>query len=264
MRVSVISSTCYIDFDGWRIVVSGQGEGAEREVKITQPQIYKILEFFAQHPGEYFSKKELLKECWGITDAGGGYDNTFYPQIANCRKLSEELGQAIENKPGWGYRYNGEKITDIRAADTALNMTDVRGFCIGDMDHSGCQVRREESGPKATTAVIDFSLTDSKLCSVVYFTGRRDWSQLAGDYRLCFAARAVPGPVQAEVEVRLKGRDTSVPVLLQERPDVYEIPMREFASPEAWEEVQEIHFLFRRGAVSARTAVTIENLCLKG
>lgn len=266
MRISFVSSTCYIDFDGWTVVVSrkGEDESEKKEVDITQPQMYKILEYFAEHPGRYISKKELFKECWGVdlVEWDNGYDNTIQPQISNCRKLDQELRDAIETMPG-GYRYNGKKITDSNAV-TALSMADVRGFCIGDMDHSGCQVRREESGPKSTAAVIDFSLTDSKLCSVVYFTGQRDWSALADDHKLCFNARAVPGPVRAEVEVRLNGNDTTVPVLIREEMGTYEIPMREFASPEAWGNVQEIHILFHRRAISARTAVTIQNLRLEG
>lgn len=266
MRISFVSSTCYIDFDGWTVVVSRKEEegNEKKEVEITQPQMYKVLEYFAEHPGRYISKKELFKECWGVDLAewDKGYDNTIQPQISNCRKLDPELYDAIETMPG-GYRYNGNKITDSSTA-VELNMTDVRGFCIEDTDHSGCQVRREESGPKSTTAVIDFSLTDSRLCSVVYFTGQRDWSTLAGNHKLCFNARALPCPTHAEVEVRLKGCDFPMPILIREESGAFEIPLRHFASPEAWEEVQEIHFLFHRRTVRARTAVTIENLRLEG
>ncbi|MCM1237096.1 MAG: helix-turn-helix domain-containing protein [Ruminococcus flavefaciens] len=271
MRVSVISSTCYIDFDGWRVVVSRKKEGEEEQkeeaVEITQPQMYKLLEFFAEHPGEYISKKTLLKECWGIEleekDTGSGFDNTLRPQISNCRKLDEELRAAIETMPG-GYCYKGRKITDGCSKASALDMTDVQGFCIGDVDHSGCQIRRDESGPKATAAEIDFSLTDSDLCSVVYYIGGRDWSQLAADHKLCFEVRAVPGPVRAGVEVRLRGRDFSRPVKLQEELGTCAVPMKELASPGMWEEVQELHILFYRRATPDRTAVTIENLRLEG
>lgn len=262
MRISVINSSCYIDFDDWKVVVTGEDGDPKDAVEITQPQIYKVLEFFAEHPGEYFSKRQLLKECWDIEIAEGdsSHDNNFYSQIACCKNL---IGDVLENKRKRGYRYNGEKITESRVSGTALDMTDVRGFCIGDADPSGCQVRREESGPDATTAVVDFSLTDSKLCSVVYFTGQRDWSRLAADHSLCFEARATPGPVRAEVEVRLSGHDMAVPVLLREEPGTCRIPMKTFASPQAWEDVQEIHLLFHQRAVSARTSVTIQNLRLE-
>lgn len=265
MRISFISPTCYIDFDDWKIVFEEEEKpGEKQETKISQSQLYKILEFFAEHPGEYVSKKTLLKECWGIEIEEGdkGFDSTFYPQMSNCRKLNREVGEAIKNEPGRGYKYCGGKISGSSLA-AGLDMSDVRGFCIGDQDHSGCQVRRDESGPKATTAVIDFSLTDSKLCSVVYFTGLRDWSQLAADHRLCFEARAVPGPVQAEVEVRLRGGDFPYPVLIPEEGKTFEIPLSQIASAQAWSEVQEIHLLFRRRAVEARTAVTVENLRLE-
>lgn len=272
MRISVINSTTYIDFDDWRIVKVKEDT---QEVKnITQPKLYQILEYFAQHPGEVISKKELLKAIWGkeLNEYDPTqYDNMFYPQIRHLRDLlGEDLASVIRTTPG-GYKYDGEGLTDKNPISSLpkLNMADVRGFAIGDTDHSACQIRRDESDQQRTTAVVDFSLAGgSELCSICYFVPGQDWSAQAQDgHMLCFNACAFPGPVQAELEVRLKGRgvrDFSLPILLQEDMSAYSIPLTKIASsPEAWEEVDEIHLLFHRRAVSARTAVTIENLCVK-
>lgn len=271
MRISVVNSTCYIDFDDWRIVVEDKKNGGGQAVKKLNDTTYRVLEILASHAGEFVSKATLLREWRGLeTDRQSayneGYDDEYHNAIKSCRALFRDLDieDVIENRHGVGYCYRGKKITNSHPGSTRLDMGDVQGFCICDTDHSGCRVLRGRSGPEATTAEIDFSLTSSSLCSVVYFTGVRDWSELAASHRLCFEAQAVPGPVEAEVEVRLKGgRDRAVSIQIQAEKTAFAIPLLEFSSPEGWEGLQEIHLLLRRRAVAGRTAVVLEHLRLE-
>lgn len=144
-----------------------------------------------------------------------------------------------------------------------IDMSNTDGFCIGDFDHEGCCIQREESSDKKTVATVDFSLTDSKLCSVVfYITQNRDWtSYFKGNKHLCFDVYADSEKINAEVEVHLLGRNIQVPIIMTNCAQTYKIPLAQFTKTvETWTETKEICFLFRKKHIRNKVTIFIENL----
>lgn len=144
-----------------------------------------------------------------------------------------------------------------------IDMSNSEGLCIGDYDHEGCHVHPEESSDRKTVATIDFSLTESKLCSVVHFvTEGKDWSSyLKDDKMLCFDIYADTENVNADVEVHLAGRNIQVSIGITNQVQAFSIPLSRFTKAvETWKETKEICFLFRKKHIRDKVTVTIENL----
>ena len=53
-----------------------------------------------------------------------------------------------------------------------FNMQFSRSYCIDDQENDGCKIIKKESSSSMTTISVDFSKTDSKLASIVFFNGR--------------------------------------------------------------------------------------------
>lgn len=60
-----------------------------------------ILQFFQEHPGQFFSREEILKAVWP-DDAYVG-ERSVDVHIARLRKKMGSEGQRIVNKTGFGY-----------------------------------------------------------------------------------------------------------------------------------------------------------------
>lgn len=71
----------------------------------------RILSFFMQHPGDYFTSSELYKKIWGKPSLGD--TRTVLVHIHNLRKKIEENPSRpiiIRNIPGRGYVFDGESL----------------------------------------------------------------------------------------------------------------------------------------------------------
>lgn len=149
--------------------------------------------------------------------------------------------------------------------EVTLDMTDVKGCCMGDADNDGCRVIKRKSSKAMTTTVVDFDKTSSKLCSVVYRIEQKDWTSMNKNGKsLCFEAYANIQNIRAEVELHLADRNEQVPILLTDDTQSFHITLSQFTSSVcAWKEVKEVCFLFRKKYINDKTTVVIENLRLE-
>lgn len=154
---------------------------------------------------------------------------------------------------------------DYNRQGNSINMSDVFGCCIGDLDDDGCRIRKRESSSTKTTAVIDFSLTDTKLCSVVYPTTQQNWTHaFHSKESICFDIYSNNETFHAELELKLNGVNRTYDILVYEDTHTYRIPLNQFDTlVSRWSDVKEVCFLFRRKNIDCRTKVVIENLRLE-
>lgn len=147
----------------------------------------------------------------------------------------------------------------------SIDMTEVRSICIGDQDDDGCVIKRRESSSVKATVDIDFSLTDSKLSSIVFFPRKTNWKQSFVERKgLGFSAYTECGFVQAEIEIRMMGRDRQYDIQITDEPKDYIIPLPLFSRYENdWEHVDEVKFLFRKKHLANPVRIVIENLSIK-
>lgn len=152
------------------------------------------------------------------------------------------------------------------AGEAILDMTDVKGYCVGDADNDGCRIIMRKSSKIMTTTVVDYDKTSAKLCSVVYRIEQKDWKSMDKNGKsLCFEAHADIEDLRTEVELHLADRNEQVPILLTDDTQSFRIPLSHFTSSvDAWKEVKEVCFLFWKKYINNRTTVVIENLRLEG
>lgn len=157
-------------------------------------------------------------------------------------------------------KYKKEQMENIIFA-----MDNVESFCIGDTDNDGCRVIRRESSAQKTMAKIDFSRTDTKLCSIVYTIEQKNWGSFFNSGKsLCFEAYGDCEPFQAELELHLSDRNKSIPLLITDDTQTYRIPLSQFTtSRTAWDSIKELCILFRRRHVDHPITFHIENLRLE-
>ncbi len=140
-------------------------------------------------------------------------------------------------------------------------MDEAEGFCIDEYEHNGCRIVKKES--TRVSADIDFSLTKSELCSIVFPTYIHNWTQFAKSKKcLCFsAASSSVTPVNAEIELALKRRK-KYPIVITNRRNDYCIPLKEFSKNSSdFFAVQEICFLFYRNNIAADKNVIEIDIC---
>lgn len=158
------------------------------------------------------------------------------------------------------------KYKELASGSRIFATTEANGVCIGDNQHKGCYVWGRESSDTKTTAIIDFSLTKSDLCSIVFPTEQSDWRPYAEKKKLlCFDIYANVPTVQAQVEAQLaQGRNITTPILITDDIQSYRIPLSQFTtSPTAWQNVSRVCFLFFNEHISGKTTVVIKNLRLE-
>lgn len=158
------------------------------------------------------------------------------------------------------------KYKELASGSRIFATTEANGVCIGDNQHKGCYVWGRESSDTQTTAIIDFSLTKSDLCSIVFPTEQSDWRPYAEKKKLlCFDIYANVPTVQAQVEAQLaQGRNITTPILITDDIQSYRIPLSQFTtSPTAWQNVSRVCFLFFNEHISGKTTVVIKNLRLE-
>ena len=151
------------------------------------------------------------------------------------------------------------------AGKRTLSMENAKGLCIDDTDNDGCRIWKRESSQTKTTTILDFTQTDSKLCSIVYRTESKDWSCSRKDGKsLSFEVYSDSETFQAEVEIHFSDHNESVTILITDDTQTCRIPLSQFdASEEDWKTVKELCFLFRKKHIDHRTTVVIENIRLE-
>lgn len=140
------------------------------------------------------------------------------------------------------------------------------GWCINELLHNGCQIRRQDTSATQTVAVVNFDLTQTTLCSVVYKTVQTDWvSMFKRGTTLCFDIFSDAPLFWAEVELKLAGDNPSYRISVDNNAYSYRIPLAQFGLLEdRWKYVSEVCFLFRKEYSSSMcTTVTIRNLRLE-
>jgi DNA-binding response OmpR family regulator len=91
-----------IDLDAHRVTLAGE------PVHLT-PNEFDLLAVLARHPGQVFSREQLLERLHGV--AAPGYDRSVDSHIKNLRrKLEADPSQPryIETVYGVGYRFKEE------------------------------------------------------------------------------------------------------------------------------------------------------------
>ena len=141
-------------------------------------------------------------------------------------------------------------------------MSFARSYCIGDLENDGCKIIKRELGKDTITAMIDFEETESKLCSIVVFNGKRDFTNYyLNKKNLCFEAYADKGINCVDIELHLKDIDMPYEVYMNEDEKEFKLPLIQFCDSIMFlQTVSEIKFVFHRKMVSNKGKVTIKNL----
>lgn len=158
-----------------------------------------------------------------------------------------------------------QNYRETLAGNGVFAMDKVAGLCINDTDNDGCRIWNRKSSNTKTTAIIDFSQTTSKLCSIVYRVEQQDWSSFRDNGKLlCFDAYSDSETFQAEIELHFSDHNEIIPLLITDDMQTYRLSLAQFdASADDWKAVKEVCFLFRKKHVDYKTTVYIENLRLE-
>lgn len=91
----------YIDYRGRLVKVNG------RSVKMT-PKEFDLLWFLTKHPGQVYSREQLLHSVWGYTYTGD--PRTVDTHIKRLRKKLAQAREVCSIKTVWGYGYKFEVV----------------------------------------------------------------------------------------------------------------------------------------------------------
>ncbi len=143
-----------------------------------------------------------------------------------------------------------------------FNMLFSRSYCINDQENDGCKIIKKESSARSVTVAVDFSQTDSKLASIVFFNGRKNFtSHYINKRNLCFEAYADPGLTYVDIELKLSDVDIRYEICLNDDEKSFKIPLVQFCEYLSyWENVPEIKFIIHRKNVTNPSKMTIKNL----
>ena len=96
-------------FKGLRIDTGRREVVRDGELLELTPKEFDLLLYFASHPGEVFSRMQLLEEVWGYNHEG--YEHTVNSHINRLRgKLEPDPAKPSYIKTAWGvgYRFMAE------------------------------------------------------------------------------------------------------------------------------------------------------------
>lgn len=128
-----------------------------------------------------------------------------------------------------------------------VDMSENKGYCIGEVNKGGCEVVFDES-KNQVTASYDFRQTKSDICSVVFFTGEMDMhKQFIHNSHLCFQIKTQTNSIELTIELRLKNSVVSYNIKTSTDWENYSIPLQAFGGAEVeWDILREIKFLVYR------------------
>lgn len=152
-----------------------------------------------------------------------------------------------------------EKI-NTTSANAVINLSEHRGYCIGEVNHGGCEVIFDKATNKIITTY-DFAKTTSEICSLVFFAGEINmYRQFLQNKQLCFSLKSDGGKFELTIEMRLKNRDVSYVIQTSDEWTDYSIPLQEFGGAKTeWEILREIKFLAYRNNIQKET-IEIRNI----
>lgn len=145
-----------------------------------------------------------------------------------------------------------EDIKSIAVEKPIIKIRDVEGFCINQVDHSACGVTVDES-INTVTARIDFSRTEAKLCSVVFYIGGIDFSwNLASNPRLQFSIKVQGDIRNISVETHLNSRNPHQLIAVSNQWTNYDLALHSFCVLDReWSNFKEICFVVNREDVKS-------------
>ena len=136
----------------------------------------------------------------------------------------------------------------------SVDINHCKSYCIGDFIHDGCQVIIDKALNKAI-AEIDFSLTKSELCSVVFFPGsvNAKCSAVANKI-LKFRARTFGDVSKIRVEPHLATVNPDFIITPESSWQEYSIHLKDFmATDDDWKDFHELAFVVDRRSASKFT-----------
>ncbi len=148
-----------------------------------------------------------------------------------------------------------------------FNMAFSRSCCIDDQEDDGCRIIRKQRNN--LTAVVNFQKTNSKLCDIVIYNGKRNFvNHYINKRNLCFEAYADEEINHVDVEIRLGDNYNIVnmrqEINLSEVEKTFKIPLSLFCDELSfWKNVSEIKFVLHRRDISEQRTITINNLRLE-
>lgn len=135
-----------------------------------------------------------------------------------------------------------------------INLSEDRGYCIGEVNYNGCKVTYDKAKNKVITSY-DFTKTKAEICSLVFFTGELNiHNQFLQNKHLCFSLKSVNSSFELTVELKLKNRDVSYNIQTNSEWEDYSIPLQDFGGAESeWQILREVNFLVYRSNVKRET-----------
>lgn len=107
-----------------------------------------------------------------------------------------------------------------------INMAYSQSYCIGDLENDGCRIIKKDSNSEKLAIQVDFSKTQSKLCSVVVFMHSADFSQhFYNNRNLCFEAYADAEINNISIEILLNNENVKTDIYVDEDEKTYKIPL---------------------------------------
>lgn len=160
--------------------------------------------------------------------------------------ICQEFGLSIQENRWERYRDDFLERIQRSFPGIIIDMSDCEGYCINGINYGACQVSADKELRKAD-AKIDFSKTESELCSMVFYVGGIDMScHYFSNKSLQFLIRA-DDIKDVSVEMHLVARNPHKEIPLNNEWKEYKIPLKSFCDKEEqWKSLNEICFVVNR------------------
>lgn len=140
------------------------------------------------------------------------------------------------------------KIHNINNDNSIINIDidKCEGFCIGAYDTTACIVQYD-SIKNEICAHVDFSLTESDICSIVIYTDHIDLHKAYNDKKIYFEIESSDSINIIELECLVSGRNIRKTVIINSVWERLALAISDFGGfPSDWKDLCEIKFLLRR------------------
>ena len=145
-----------------------------------------------------------------------------------------------------------------------INLSNCRPVCIDDNDSAGCSLATGKVSEKSVTYIVDYTKTNSVLCSLVIYPEVKNWKQLVSvGANLSFTISAKSDVVRNMViEIKRGGTAYHVQKELQifAGKQSCQIALPISADMREWEDVREICVLMYRGDDEEKNVITVEDM----